>query len=614
MFSSPFFRRLFLPCLLLICAAVGTVGIFAAKQMKETYLARTEPDLVDRSRLVELMINQPVKDGDVAAVQQLLAEMHRPGGTRVTLIDATGVVIADNEADPHVMENHLGRPEIQAAMKDREHQAFTIRKSATLGQELCYFAKQIEVGPAPSPKIYYLRLAEHLSDLDAQLHHFYGYLALAAVLAAVAMGGISYALIRRDTRPVIALTDFANTLARGELNRRYSNPEHGETAVLAKALNDMADSLESQLQDTAEGNARLLAIMGSMNEGVIAADTDARILFTNESAGRLLGFSAALRSVTGLPLAEVVRIGEINHLVEQVLSGGNGSPNDSHAGVLRRKTIHVSPLSDRHLEVTVCTFPIKGPPEGLILVAHDTTQSEQFQKLRKEFVANVSHELRTPLSIIKGFAETLRDGALEDPVRAPQFLATIEKHADQLTNLVSDLLELSRLDSQVGLTRKAPVNIVHLIRRVEDLLLPVAQRKKHTLAIDVPEQLPAVFGNEDYLERAITNLVDNAIKYTPEGGRVSVKARQLGENVCIEVADNGIGIAQHEVAFIFERFYRVDRSRSRELGGTGLGLSIVKHVVQVHGGSIQVDTSPGQGSTFRLQLPVASTPAYAAVE
>ena len=413
------------------------------------------------------------------------------------------------------------------------------------------------------------------------------------------------------------MTEFANTLARGELNRRYSNPgSDGETAVLAKALNDMADSLEGQLHDTAEGNARLLAILGSMNEGVIAADTDARILFTNDSAGRLLGFSVASRSVTGLPLAELVRIGEINQLVEQVLSGGNGSPNDSHAGVLRRKTIHVSPLSDRHLEVTVCTFPIKGPPEGLILVAHDTTQSEQFQKLRKEFVANVSHELRTPLSIIKGFAETLRDGALDDPVRAPQFLATIEKHADQLTNLVSDLAGVVAAGQPGGADAPwgAPVNIVNLIRRVEDLLLPVAQRKKHVLAIDVPEQLPAVFGNEDYLERAITNLVDNAIKYTPEGGRVSVRARQDRDSVTIEVADNGIGIAQHEVPFIFERFYRVDRSRSRELGGTGLGLSIVKHVVQVHGGSIQVDTSPGRGSTFRLQLPVASTPAYAAVE
>ena len=199
-------------------------------------------------------------------------------------------------------------------------------------------------------------------------------------------------------------------------------------------------------------------------------------------------------------------------------------------------------------------------------------------------------------------------------MRGPQYLGTIEKHADQLTNLVSDLLELSRLDSQVGLTHKAPVNLVSLIRRVEDLLLPVAQRKKHVFDIRVPEHLPQLFGNEDYLERTITNLIDNAIKYTPEGGRVSVNARHENESVIIEVTDNGIGIAQHEVPFIFERFYRVDRSRSRELGGTGLGLSIVKHVVQVHGGSIQVDTSPGHGSTFRLLIPVASTPAYAAAE
>jgi two-component system phosphate regulon sensor histidine kinase PhoR len=598
--------------LLLICAAVGTVGFYAARAMRDSYVARTEADLVDRSRLVELLIGQPLGRGDKARVQELLAQVHQSGGARVTVIDATGVVVADNEADPKHMENHATRPEILAAAKNDVGN--TIRASATLHEQLCYFARKIEVGPSAAPRVYFLRLAEHLASLDAQLHHLYSYLALAATAAVLAMGGISYALIRRDTRPVIALTEFANTLARGELNRRYSNTEYGETAVLAKALNDMADSLERQLRRTAAGNARLLAILGSMTEGVIAADINQKILFSNDSAGRLLGFSALSRSVTGQTLAEVVRIEQITQLVDQVLSGGPGSPQDSHAGILRRKTIHVSPLSDRHLEVTVCTFPIKGPPEGLILVAHDTTQSEQYQKLRKEFVANVSHELRTPLSIIKGFAETLRDGAMEDPVRGPQYLGTIEKHADQLTNLVSDLLELSRLDSQVGLTRKAPVNLVSLIRRVEDLLLPVAQRKKHVFDIRVPEHLPQVFGNEDYLERAITNLIDNAIKYTPEGGRVSVNARYENESVIIEVTDNGIGIAQHEVPFIFERFYRVDRSRSRELGGTGLGLSIVKHVVQVHGGSIQVDTAPGQGSTFRLLIPVASTPAYAAAE
>ena len=612
MFSSPFFRRLFLPCLLLICAAVGTVGFYAARAMRESYEARTQADLVDRSRLVELLIGQSLAAGDNAKVQELLTQVHVSGGGRVTVVDSDGVVIADNEADPRRMENHANRLEIVAAMKSGQGNA--IRHSDTLNQELDYFARRLVLGPPGSQHVYCLRVAEHLANLDAQLHHLYWYLALAATAAVLAMGGISYALIRRDTRPVIALTEFANTLARGELNRRYSNLEHGETAVLAKALNDMADSLERQLRRTAAGNARLLAILGSMTEGVIAADINQKILFTNESAGRLLGFSALSRSVTGQTLPEVIRIEQITQLVDQVLSGGPGSPQDSHAGNLRRKTIHVSPLSDRHLEVTVCTFPIKGPPEGLILVAHDTTQSEQYQKLRKEFVANVSHELRTPLSIIKGFAETLRDGAMDDPVRGPQYLGTIEKHADQLTNLVSDLLELSRLDSQVGLTHKAPVNLVSLIRRVEDLLLPVAQRKKHVFDIRVPEHLPQLFGNEDYLERTITNLIDNAIKYTPEGGRVSVNARHENESVIIEVTDNGIGIAQHEVPFIFERFYRVDRSRSRELGGTGLGLSIVKHVVQVHGGSIQVETSPGHGSTFRLLIPVASTPAYAAAE
>jgi signal transduction histidine kinase len=349
-----------------------------------------------------------------------------------------------------------------------------------------------------------------------------------------------------------------------------------------------------------------------MNEGVIAADTQQRILFTNESAGRLLGFGAGTErdEVAGRLLWEVVRSDAVQKLARDVLSPdaprfGNGDATDppGPSTLAGRTTIHVGPLLGRHLEITACTFPLDGRPEGLILVAHDATQSVQYQELRKEFVANVSHELRTPLSIIKGFAETLRDGAMADPSRAAQYLATIEKHADQLTNLVSDLLELSRLDSQVGITRRAPVNVAALIRHVGELLLPVAQRKRHDLSIDLSPDLPETLGNVDYLERAVTNLIDNAIKYTPEGGRISVVASSDNGSVLIEVTDNGIGIPAGELPRIFERFYRVDRSRSRELGGTGLGLSIVKHVAQTHGGSIEVDSAPGGGSTFRLRLP-----------
>ena len=600
MFSSPFFRRLFLPYLLVICAATGAVGLFAARQLRDGYHDRTRVALHDESIAVEALISDPLRAGDTSRVQSLVAQLDRNMDCRITVIDSTGVVLADNEANPATMDNHINRPEMLTAAASGEGDS--IRQSATLNQPFFYFARKVKVGD----RDYYLRLSQHATSLDRQIHELYSGLGIVALIAIGVSAVMGYVIARRDTRPVIELTDFANTLARGEFGRRYLRTETGETAVLAHALNGMADSLSRLLTSAAEDNARLLAILGSMNEGVIAADTQQKILFTNESAGRLLGFGP---EVAGQLLWEVVRSDAVQKLARDILSleppHSNGDSIDppwpSH--LAGRTTIHVGPLLGRHLEITACTFPLGSRPEGLILVAHDATQSVQYQELRKEFVANVSHELRTPLSIIKGFAETLRDGAMSEPARAAQYLATIEKHADQLTNLVSDLLELSRLDSQVGITRRAPVNVAALIRHVGELLLPAAQRKRHELEIELAPDLPETLGNVDYLERAVTNLIDNAIKYTPEGGRIHVSAARENGSVLIEVSDNGIGIPLGELPRIFERFYRVDRSRSRELGGTGLGLSIVKHVVQTHGGSIEADSAPGKGSTFRLRLP-----------
>lgn len=591
MFSSSFFRRLFLPYLLVICTATAAVGLFAAARLRESFEARTTVALRAESRMVGRLIAGPLRDGDVERVREEVKALHGEIETRITVVDDKGVVVADNEADPAQMENHADRAEIALARANEE--GASVRPSATLHQDLFYFAHKLKLADAGPGRVYFIRLAVHLADLDKNIHALYFGLGAVALLAMVAAGGITYFFARRGSKPVIALTEFANALARGELNRRYLHAETGETAVLAGALNVMADSLSRLIAKTHDDNDRLLTILSSMNEGVIATDAQQHILFTNESASTQFGFSPDV--IRGKLLWEVVRSDAILKAAREVLDGAE------------RKTIHVGPLFGRHLEVTTCTVPPGQKPEGLIVVAHDTTQSVQYQELRKEFVANVSHELRTPLSIIKGFAETLREGAIEDPVRGPQYLGTIEKHADQLTNLVSDLLELSRLDSQAGLARRAPVELAALVRRASDLLLPAAQRKKHRLTMSLPGDLPETFGNADYLERAVTNLIDNAIKYTPEEGNIRVTAREDKGFVIIEVCDNGIGIPREEVPRIFERFYRVDRSRSRELGGTGLGLSIVKHVAQVHGGTVEVVSTPGEGSCFRLRLPVAKT-------
>ena len=594
MFTSPFFRRLFLPYLLLICAATAAVGFVAARTVHTSYLDRQTESLRNDLRLVSDAIAPRLARGDTADLQAVVRQTGVAIGTRITVMRADGTVIADSEADPARMENHRQRPEfVDAAFRG---EGVNARPSDTLKTDLLYVARPVHdlagktvTDPAGQP--YYARLAVHLDQLHHKLSVLYTGLATAAGASIVVAGVICYFFARRHTEPISDLTHFADALSRGELGRRTMREEKGEISTLATSLNTMAESLARLIEQTHQDKAELLTILSSMSEGVIATDTLQRILIVNDAAGRLLGFDPA--QAVGRHLWQVIRNDQIIKAAGEVVTGQS------------RKLISVGPVSARHLDVTLCTFPSEGPAHGLVIVAHDITQSFQYQELRKEFVANVSHELRTPLTVIKGFVETLQDGAWRDERKAPEYLSTIHRHTNQLTNLVSDLLELSKLESTGLSPRRAPVDLGLVIRKAHELLTPAVQKKAQTLLVDVPGDLPTLKGNADYLERAVANLIDNASKYTPDGGQIRVRANANGQSVTVEVSDNGIGIPQDDIPRIFERFYRVDRSRSREMGGTGLGLSIVKHVAQVHGGQIEVDSTPGKGSTFRLKLPTA---------
>jgi two-component system phosphate regulon sensor histidine kinase PhoR len=599
MLTSPFFRRLFLPYLLLIIASTGAVGFFAARTVYSSYLDRQTESLRENLRLVSHSLAPLLSSGKTSAIDAQVKKMGAAIGNRVTIMRDDGVVIGDSEADPAKMENHRHRPEFVKAIDQGE--GVSSRPSGTIHTDLLYLAQPMEdledhALRGPGGERYYVRLAVHLSQLHHNLDLLYAGLATAALLAILAAGVICFYFARRSAQPISDLTHFADALSRGDLHRRTLHDEKGEIATLATSLNTMAESLSHLVEQTSKDKAELLTILSSMSEGVIATDTRQRILIVNDAAGRLLGFDT--HAAAGKALWEVVRNDQIIKAAGEVLEGA------------QRKLISVGPLSMRHLDVTLCTFPPPSdapgarPAQGLVVVAHDITQSFQYQELRKEFVANVSHELRTPLSVIKGFVETLQDGAWKDQKKAPEYLATIHRHTDQLTNLVSDLLELSKLEGTTLTPRSAPVDLGQVIHKAGELFAPAVQKKQQSLALNLDPNLPILKGNGDYIERAVANLIDNASKYTPEGGEIRVTAQAIGQYAVIEVSDNGIGIPAEDIPRIFERFYRVDRSRSREMGGTGLGLSIVKHVAQVHGGQIEVESPPGQGSTFRLKLPL----------
>jgi two-component system phosphate regulon sensor histidine kinase PhoR len=362
-------------------------------------------------------------------------------------------------------------------------------------------------------------------------------------------------------------------------------------------LYDVARTFHELMDIASKDQAQLMTIIGSMSDALVATDHQQRILLTNEAARQMLLFRSPVAK--GRQLWEVIPIEAILKAVTEASLTGE------------QKKVSVGPVAGRYLDVTITRLPLR--PAGFIIVAHDVTEAMRYEELRKEFVANVSHELRTPLTVIKGYVETLQDGAIDDRPRAQQYLSTVQRHTENLTSLVDDLLSLSRLDSTAAVPNPRPVQLGKVAQKVSESMTPRAHKMGHKLVLQIADSLAPVVGNPEYLERAMSNLVENAIKYTrggvgEPGGLIKliVRGENGGETVIVEVVDNGVGIAADDVPRIFERFYRIDRSRSRDAGGTGLGLSIVKHIVQAHAGEIEVVSTPGVGSTFRVKFPAAA--------
>jgi len=553
--------------------------------MRAVYVEARRRDLHNSLSLVWELIRDDVAAGRHEQVNLRIRPLRDLIGCRITVIDADGTVLADNQADPAQMANHLNRPEIVAAARAGE--AERLRSSATIHESMLYLARRLDAGQG---RPCFVRLAVPVRDLNEELRMLYGGVLLAA-LAALAMAvGVAYALARRQARRVGELTRLAEAVSRGEFHHRIARSGHDadELATLGAALDRMAASIQELLGRSESERTEVLAILASLSEGIIVTDARQTVRLANGAAGELLGFAAG--DAPGKALWQVVRTDWVIRAAREVLETGG------------RRAFAPSLIGNRHVELSLSVYPMGLQPRGLILVAHDATPLVRLQEMRKDFVANASHELRTPLAVIRGYVETLREGAIHDPVKGPRYLEIIERHSAQLANLVDDLLSLSRLESFADVPRRQRVDVAAAIHKVLDLLGPAAAARKHDLAADI-QPAPAVAGDPDYIERAISNLVDNAIKYTPEGGHIRVALRSAGDDVIIEVSDNGVGIPPEDLTRIFERFYRVDRSRSRELGGTGLGLSIVKHVAQLHGGSVEAESTLGRGSTFRMRLP-----------
>ncbi len=431
-------------------------------------------------------------------------------------------------------------------------------------------------------------------DTEALLRNL-ARIGVAAVIAVALSLYLSVRLTRNLRRPLRAIINAADKLGDGKSGQRVFIGGRDEIAEVVKAFNRMSEQLDGRIARLEEDRQQLRTILSGMVEGVVALDFAQRILYANERATQLLDLP--WQAPVGRRLWEVVRQQPILDVVQRALDSSEP----------QREELSWNGPTSRSLTVLAARLPGL-PPRGAVLVLQDTTELRRLERLRQEFVANVSHELKTPLSIIKACVETLLDGAIDDLQHRRQFLEQLDTQSNRLHVLILDLLSLARIESGEQLMDYQPLRVSEIVQACMERHRPRAESKGQTFEMVPPpgdEEL-AVWADDEALEQILDNLLDNAVKYTPQDGRVSVRWRREGEQVCLEVADTGIGIPEADLPRIFERFYRVDKARSRELGGTGLGLSIVKHLSQAMRGSVRAVSKPGQGTTFTVCLPQAA--------
>jgi len=550
--------------------------------------------LVAESRLMARVVEDALARGTPGAeLDSLVDAAARDVDARVTIIGTDGRVLADSSlsgAELQAVENHGGRSEVVGALAGRVSRAE--RVSATVRVRLLYAAVPIHhaggvVGVA--------RLSRGSERIEAQGKALWRSAALAGLLALAASGLVSLALSAGLGRSLAEIMDTARELASGNLAARIRVSREDELGELARIINRSADELQLRLAEIARDRGRTDAILSAMDDGVLAVDHRGTVTLANPSLTRAM----ALRSPLGRHYLETIRQPEVASLVEDVLRTGE------------RRGVEVEILAlRRSFTITGVPFPgAEGAPHGAVLTFNDTTERQRLDAMRRDFVANASHELRTPLTSIRGFVEALEDGAKDEPGTAERFLGKIRTHAERMGALVEDLLELSRLESSARAPEPNETRPGELAADVVASFAAQVARKSLALRHEERGEVTVVTDRER-LRRILENLVDNAVKYTPAGGSVVVTTAADPDGAArIEVKDDGPGIEAEHRERVFERFYRVDKARSRELGGTGLGLAIVKHLAESIGAQVTLQSEPGRGSTFTVRLPGTAGPA-----
>ncbi len=558
------------------------MGLMYARQVKTELIDEIKNDLIAQARIAVLL-----EIGDIERKLSHLADISR---SRVTLIEASGRVKADSEKDLAQMDTHLNRPEIQEARIKGKGEA--IRYSRTLGVDMLYVALPVTEGSGVTG---YIRFARPLFEVKKSVDQQYAYIYKCLLIAIIPSLIIAFLLARKLISPIEKVISYTHKVCSGEASGTLLIESNDDIGQLERDINRLVQDEQERVRIADEEKAKLEAAFASMAEGVLVINNQNRIEFLNESLKEMLGKEGITDILDKTPL-EAFRNVELQDAI--ALFKDSGGPVLREIGLGQDMPII--------LDVTIST--VQGLPadeQKTMMVFHDVTRLKKLEKVREDFVANVTHEIKTPLTAIIGFIETLEAGAIKEEATAKRFLHIISENAHRLGRLVDDLLILSSIELGEMVLRFESVSIANVI----DSVLPMFETKmaEKSLIIDkrISSELPIIWADRDKLAQILVNILDNAVKFTPSGGNISIFAgKDDTGSVVVKVTDTGIGIQKSEIPRLGERFYRADKTRSRELGGTGLGLSIVKHLMKAHKGSIDIESQVGKGTTVSLAFPI----------
>lgn len=548
--------------------------------------------LLTHARVTEHFLEDSMKGpNEKASIDIRIKELATKNDLRITVVDSNGAVIADSWETPTLMENHLDRPEISLA--NTEGMGTSIRYSTTINQNMLYVAIPVWQGTEVSGIV---RIASTLAAVDAGFNSIKSTLLAAIFFASLLAIILSMGLAKRYTKPLEEITETARAIGDGNLDRRLHIRTGDELELLAHTLNKLASNLDDKINESIAETQKLTLILEHMDNAVILLDRYGKVTTANKMARELFDIKDSMLNQHNI---HILGNSQLDRSIQQTIQNGKTTLMQLKTNIHGSKRVFqvfLAPITATEKDTT-----------GILSVFHDITTLQDLHERQADFVANASHELATPLTAIKGFAETLLDGALEDPKLSVKFLNIIHTEAERMQRLINELLQLAKLSTQeyAQQIKLEPTDLTPLLHKVAQYLTASAEEKNIMITIDAKAEPIVIMANSDWLKQILINLLDNSIKYTLPTGKISLRCHQENKEAILIVEDSGIGIPATDLPLIFDRFYRVDKARTRSAGGTGLGLTIVKFIIEIHGGQIDVQSTVHKGTTFTIKLPLA---------